>query len=221
MRILVVDDDQTIRKFLKTSLEAECFVVDTANDGRRGAELALSNPYDMIILDNVMPKKKGLQVCNEIRNHDISTPIIVLSVKSETTTKVEMLDAGADDYLNKPFSFEELIARIHALMRRPKQLEQDIVKKGDLVIDSKRHAVFCQDKEIRLTRKEFILLEYLIRNSGIVLTRGMIMEHVWDMNADPFSNTIDSHISSLRKKIQLPNQKGLIETVQGRGYIIN
>lgn len=220
MRILVVDDDKSIRDFLKSSLEAECFVVDAASDGNKGARLALSNAYDLIILDNVMPKKKGLEVCQELRDEGIEIPIIILSVKSETTTKVSLLDAGADDYLHKPFSFQELLARINALLRRPKRIEQTILEKGELTIDAGKHAVFCRGEEVRLTRKEFILLEYLMRNRGTVLTRGMIMEHVWDMNADPFSNTIDSHISSLRKKIRCSDEKSIIETVQGRGYLI-
>ena len=221
MRILVVEDEKKIRDFLKTSLEAECFAVDVSEEGEQGSYLARTNEYDLIILDNVLPKKTGLEVCQDIRKIGRTTPILILSVKSETLSKVELLNAGADDYLSKPFSLEELLARIRALLRRQKDIESDILTVDDLALDTKRHTTKRGKKEIYLTRKEFMLIEYLMRNQEMVLTRGMIMEHVWDMTADPFSNTIESHILSLRRKIDTKGKKKLIHTVPGRGYKID
>ena len=221
MKILVVEDEKEIRNYIKSSLEAECFVVDTAADGERGAYLAKINDYDLITLDNVMPKKTGMEVCKEIRAGGKNTPILILSVKSETTTKVDLLNAGADDYLTKPFSIDELLARIRALLRRPKEIEEDILKIDNLELDINKHIVRRGGKDIYLTRKEFAFLEYLMKNKGNMLSRGMIMEHVWDMSVDPFSNTIEAHIMSLRKKIDQPGMKKLIHTVQGRGYKID
>lgn len=221
MRILVVEDEKGIQDFIKVSLEAECFVVDTADDGEKGLELARTGNYDAIVLDNMMPVKTGLEMIQELRSEGNITPIIMLSVKSEVMTKVDLLNAGADDYLTKPFSFYELLARIRALMRRPKKMESEVLKLDDLVMDTKKHLIYRGEESIHLTRKEFILLEYLLRNQGTVLSRGMIMEHVWDMNADPFSNTVESHILNLRKKIDLDGKKKLIKTISGRGYKID
>lgn len=218
MRVLVVEDEKDIGHFLKVGLEAELFTVDIAEDGDRGLYLARTNDYDVLILDNILPKKMGIEICRELRILGKNMPIIVLSVKSDTTTKVELLNAGADDYLIKPFSFEELLARVRALMRRPQQLEDEVYEIDDLKLDTKRHTIKRGGKEVYLTRKEFMLLEYLLRNKGIVLSRGMILEHVWDMDTDPFSNTIESHILSLRKKIDSSGKRKLIHTVPGRGY---
>ncbi len=221
MKILVIEDEKEIRTFLKKSLEAECFVVDTAEDGEEGARLAISKNYDLITLDYSMPKMNGLEALEKIRKEKKNVPILMLSVKSETTTKVDLLNAGADDYLTKPFSLDELMARTRALLRRPKDTKEEILKIDDLVLDVGKHLVKRGDREIRLAKKEFVLLNYLLKNKGLVLSRGMIMEHVWDMTADPFSNTIESHIMSLRKKIDLPNKKKLIHTISGRGYKID
>ena len=221
MRILIVEDEKEIRNFLKKSLESECFVVDTAEDGERGSYLARTNDYDLITLDNIMPKKSGVEVCREIRKDGKNAPILILSVKSETTTKVDLLNAGADDYLTKPFSLDELIARIKALLRRPQEVENELLKIDDLTIDTAKQIVKRGNKEIYLTRKEFTLLKYLLKNKSFVLSRNMIMEHVWDMSADPFSNTIESHILSLRKKIDHGHKTKLIQTIPGRGYKID
>jgi DNA-binding response OmpR family regulator len=218
MKILIVEDEIRLSDVLKKNLETEYFIVDVANDGEIGAKMALEHDYDLIVFDQMLPKKTGMEVCKIVRQAGKTLPIIILSVKSETTTKVELLNAGADDYLIKPFSFEELIARIRALMRRPKAIQEEIYSVDDLILDTKRQSVKRGDKDIYLTRKEFMLLEYLLKNRDIVLSRAMIMEHVWDMYADPFSNTIESHILSLRKKIDLPNKQKLIQTVPGRGY---
>ena len=221
MRILIVEDEKDIINFLKPSLEAESFVVDVAKDGEAGLFLALTNDYDLIILDNTLPKKTGLEICKEIRSNKKNIPIIMLSVISDIDKKVELFNAGADDYLTKPFSFQELLARIRSVLRRPNNMEREVLQVDDLELDSRRNLVKRGGVEISLTRKQFMLLEYLMRNVGMVMTRSMIMEHVWDMNADPFSNTIETHILSLRKKIKLQNnQSELIHTVPGRGYKI-
>lgn len=220
MRILIAEDDKGIINYLKPSLEGENFIVDAVEDGEKGLYLAQTNDYDLIILDNILPKKEGYKICEEIRKDGKTVPIMMLSVKSEIETKVKLLNAGADDYLTKPFSFEELRARIKALLRRPKKIENQILKVDDLVLDKSRQTVARGKKEIYLTGKEFSLLEYLMKNQDTVLSRGMIMEHVWDMNADPFSNTIEMHILNLRRKIEQKNKKKLIRTVPGRGYKI-
>jgi DNA-binding response OmpR family regulator len=218
MRILIVEDEKKIRTFLKKSLEAECYAVDAAENGAAGLSLATLNPYDLVILDNVMPKKTGLEVCTELRARSFTSPILLLSVQSDTAIKVQALNAGADDYLTKPFSLAELLARVRALLRRPQILEQEILKYKDLLLDTKKHLVTLHDQDITLTRKEFMLLAYLMQNQGEVLSRGMIMEHVWDINGDPFSNTIETHIASLRRKINDSETNNYISTISGRGY---
>lgn len=217
MRILIVEDEPKISAAIKHALEAEFFAVDIAADGEQGAWLGRTNEYDCIMLDNLLPKKTGQEVCVELRAHAITTPILMLSVKSETTTKVDMLNAGADDYMTKPFSNDELIARIRALLRRPKKSTEELLTVGAITLNNKRHVITKDEVEIYLTKKEFMLLEYLMQNKGEVLSRGMIMEHVWDMNADPFSNTIESHIRSLRKKLDNGSHEW-IQTIPGRGY---
>lgn len=218
VRALLIEDEQGIIDFLKAGLESEYFVVDVAMDGEQGSSLARTNSYDIIILDNMLPKKNGGIVCEEVRQAGKTTPIIMLSVLSETTTKTDILNKGADDYLTKPFSFEELLARIHALLRRPPAITHEVLQLDDLTLDSKKHIVKRGNKEIYLTRKEFMLLDYLLRNNGVVVSRGMLLEHVWDMFADPSSNTIESHILNLRKKIDAKGKKKLLHTISGIGY---
>lgn len=210
MRILVVEDDKQIRDFLKASLSAEAFAVDIAVDGEEGSRLARTNDYDLIVLDNGLPKKNGLEVCKEVRAAGKTVPILVLSVMSESDTKTELLNAGADDYLSKPFHLDELLARIRALLRRPAQIENEILQVDGIVLDTKQQVVTREGKEVHLTTKEFALLHYLMRNKGTVLSRAMILEHVWDMNADPFSNTIESHINSLRHKLSVGDEPSLL-----------
>ncbi|MBI4993710.1 response regulator transcription factor [Candidatus Wolfebacteria bacterium] len=220
-RILIVEDEKAVANFLKVGFEAECFAVDVVQDGEMGSYLARTNDYDLIILDNILPKKNGQIVCEEIRKDNKTTPVIMLSVKSDTFSKIDLLNAGADDYLTKPFSFEELLARVRALLRRPKNMGNEILKFDDLEVDTKRHIIKRGGKEIYLTKKEFALLVYLMRSPDIVISRSMLMEHVWDMNADPFSNTIESHILSLRRKIDVRGRKKIIRTMPGRGYKIS
>src|SRR3989338_204094 len=220
MRLLVVEDETQVRYFLKISFEAECFAVDATGDGAEGLRLALINEYNVIILDYMLPNRTGLEICSELRAKGRTTPVLILSVNEETDIKAHIINAGADDYLTKPFSFIELHARIRALLRRSNVVNGPIYTAHDITLDSQSHTVTKGDKTINLTRKEFMLLECLMRHRGTVLSRGMLMEHVWDMNADPFSNTIESHILSLRKKLDINVTKDVIKTVSGYGYKI-
>lgn len=220
MRILIVEDEAAIQAFLKESLEAEYFAVDVASDGERGSYLAHVNDYDLVILDNLLPKKEGMAICRELRASGKTMPILILSVKSETVKKVDLLDAGADDYLTKPFALAELLARVRALLRRKSGIESDVLRVGDISLDVKKFSVKRGTKDIPLTRKEFMLLQYLMQHEGVVLSRAMILEHVWDMSIDIFSKTIESHILALRKKIGDTGKSRLIKTISGRGYRI-
>ena len=218
MRILLIEDEKELRESLKKSLEAECFNVDTASDGERGSYLARTNDYDLILLDNMLPKKTGLEVCAEVRSRGKNIPIIMLTVQDEIPTKVSLLNAGADDYVTKPFSFEELSARIRAVLRRPQASLVEILNIKDLEINFNTHLVSRAGREIYLTKKEYELLIYLGRNQGRTVSRGMILEHVWDINADPFSNTLETHMLNLRRKVDSKFPLKLIHTIPGRGY---
>ncbi len=218
MRVLVVEDDQAIRNFLKVSLEKEHFAVDTAEEGKNASYLARTNDYDIVVLDNILPGKTGGEICADIRASGKTMPILMLSVRADVNSKVSMLQAGADDYVAKPFSFDEVLARVKVLLRRPKQIVQDVLSLDTLVLDTRTQTVSRDGHQVYLTRKEFTLLEYFMRNIDSVLSRGMLVEHVWDMALDPFSNTIEAHMVSLRKKIDTNKKKKLIHTVPGRGY---
>jgi two-component system, OmpR family, response regulator len=217
MKILVVDDDKGVRRFLKKALTSECFEVDLAEDGESGLFLSLTNDYDLIILDYVLPKKNGKLVCEAIRSDGKKVPIIMLSAISEPLNKTEVLNCGADDYLTKPFSFEELVARIRAVLRRSSNILQQNLTIGNIEMDFTKQLVFLDGKEIYLTVKEFMILSLLARSEGSIVTRAYLLEKVWDMNADPFSNTVEVHISNLRKKIETNGYK-IIKTIPGRGY---
>lgn len=218
MNLLIVDDNEEILEYLTSALEQKGFRVEVARDGGEGGEKASSNDYDLIMLDLTLPKKDGSHICFELRKKGINVPVLMLSGNSEIGTKVNLLNIGADDYLVKPFSFDELYARIKALLRRPAKLEPSILEIGNLTLNKDSRVVKQGQKEIVLTLKEFDLLEFLIRNKGKVLSRSDIIKHVWDVNADPFTNTIEAHIYSLRKKIE--NGKKLIHTVARFGYKI-
>jgi len=218
MRILLVEDDQATSDFLETSLATQLFSVDVAHDGHSGSLLARENNYDLMVLDHMLPQKTGLEICREIRQSGKNYPIIIVSGCTETNLKIDLLDAGADDYLLKPFSHQEFLAHVRALLRRPHHLESSILHFADITLDAQKYEVRRGKKYIPLTKKEFALLEYLMKNPNIVLSRGMIMEHVWDMHANPFSNTLESHIMLLRKKIDTDPHKKLIHTVAGVGY---
>lgn len=218
MRILLVEDDTDVSKTLRANLETERFAVDTAEDAEQGSYLARTNDYDLILLDYVLPKGDGRTVCVEIRRAGKSTPIIMLTVKDELDAKVDAFRGGVDDYVMKPYSFQELLARIRAVLRRSPSLEPDILEYRDLRLDVRGGAVLQGENEVRLTRKEFMLLEQFMRQKGTILSRATLNEHVWDGELDSFSNTIETHILSLRKKIDTPGHPSLIQTVPGRGY---
>ncbi|HEU0080517.1 MAG TPA: response regulator transcription factor [Candidatus Paceibacterota bacterium] len=221
MRILVVDDDPDVRHFLKEAFKGDSFVVDTAGDGSEGSHLARLNAYDAIVLDYVMPRKNGSQVLREIREEGISCPVLMLSVQSDVDDKVKLLELGADDYLSKPFSYRELLARVRALLRRPEAIVAPVLVEGDFVLDTGAQKAMRGSTQIYLTRKEFALVEFLMRHKGSVVSRGMLMEHVWSDGIDPFSNTVEAHIRNLRRKVDGPWAHKLIHTIPGRGYKID
>ncbi len=218
MKILVVEDDDELREYLQVALKSEGFEVDVAANGMDGLNMARSHDYGLILLDYILPKLNGDKVCELLRQEKKTVPILCLSVKDEVNNIVELLNLGADDYLTKPFSLEELLARMQALLRRPVVLENQVLQIDNLVIDVAKHQVCRGEKEIVLTNKEFSLLEYLARNYGYVVSRSRIIENVWDMNADLFSNSIEVHVFNLRRKINLRGHTPLIHTVSGRGY---
>ncbi len=220
MRALVIEDNPDIAEVLKKGLERECLLVDTAHDGEQGAFLAKTNDYDLILLDNVLPKKEGIFVCRDIRENGTMTPILSLSVRGDTATKIHLLNAGADDYLTKPFCLDEVLARARALLRRPRGIQGDTLAIDDLTLSTREQKVERGGKRILLTRKEYMLLEYLMRNAEAVVSRAKILEHVWDMSVDPFSNTIEAHVMTLRRKIERGRGRKLIHTVPGSGYKI-
>jgi len=222
MKILIVEDDASIANALKEGLSAESYTVEIAEDGAIGAFMARSYDYGLIILDNSLPKKDGLTLCKEIRTGGKSVPIIFLSVNGDTETKVAALEAGADDYMTKPFSMSELRARIKAVIRRPADLKNEkILKFEDLSLDTDKQIASRDEARILLTRKEYTMLEYFMRNPGTVLSRATIMENVWTSDNDPFSNTVEAHIRNLRKKLNGKDKANMIANVQGRGYILD
>lgn len=220
MKILIIEDDCSIRNVLRLSLETKGFVIDEAEDGETGSYLARTNFYDVILLDNVLPKKMGGHICKDIRDSGKATPIIILSGKQEVLTKINLLNIGADDYITKPFSFDELLARINAVLRRPSDLKHNVLKIKDLEVNFSAQTIKKNNKDIYLTRKEFSLLEFLTNHKNTVVSRGQILEHVWDMSIDPFSNTIETHIMNLRHKLK-DTKRMLISSVPGRGYKFN
>lgn len=220
MRILVIEDDKDTRDFLQATLAAESYAVDTAADGAKGSYLARTNDYDLILLDNGLPLKSGVEVCRDIRGSGKHVPILMLSVLGDPDEKAKLLDAGADDYLSKPYSHKELRARIRALTRRGPEVAPTTYTCGNIVLDCDRQEARSGKKKLYLTRKEFSLLELLMQNQGRVVTRGAIMERVWDMEGNPFSKTLETHMVNLRKKIETAKEK-IITTVPGRGYTID
>ena len=221
MRILVVEDEKKIADFIKRGLKEEGYAVDVAYDGAEGQFLAKTNTYDIVLLDLMLPKLDGLTLCKNLKKEGFLAPIIMVTAKDTIEDKVTGLDAGADDYITKPFAFEELLARIRAILRKKDTLVTTTLQVEDLALDLLTHKVTRSEKEIVLTAKEYALLEYLMRNAGRVVTRTMISEHVWDANFDTFTNVIDVYIKYLRNKIDGPeHSKKLIHTVRGRGYTL-
>jgi heavy metal response regulator len=220
MRILVVEDEKKVASFIKRGLEEEEFAVDVAYDGDEGLYMAENNPYDVILMDLMLPKKDGLSVIRELREKDISTPVLCLTAKDSVEDIVSGLDSGSDDYLTKPFAFGELLARVKALARRTAKDRGAEIYFADLRLDPVTHKVWRANKEIDLTAKEYGLLEYFMRHPNEVLTRAMIAEHVWDYTFDSFTNIIDVYVNYLRKKIDRDFEKKLIHTVRGVGYVL-
>jgi two-component system copper resistance phosphate regulon response regulator CusR len=220
MRVLIVEDEHRIANTLKKGLEQERFAIDTAFTGVEGYDLASSEEYDLIILDLMLPEMDGLTICRELRAHKIHTPILMLTAKGQIEDKVEGLNAGADDYLTKPFSFEELLARVRALTRRPSKLLESTLSVEDLKLDPKGYTVSRGGKSINVSSKEFSLLEYLMRHPRQILTKQQISAHVWDYEADILPNTVEVYIRNLRNKIDKPfkSKPALIQTVRGFGY---
>jgi DNA-binding response OmpR family regulator len=220
MKILVIEDDELLAKALKTTLEKEGFAVDYVTDGevgQRRLEVHHEN-YDLVVLDLILPNRLGFDICKSLREKGITIPILVLTGKSTTDDKVFLLNCGADDYLTKPFSTEELLARVRAILRRPKQVSQNEVQLGDITLNLSTRRIYRSGKEIFLTLKEFGILEYLMRHPNQAVTRDEILDHVWDFNFASFSNIVDVHINKLRKKIGNGEGGIQLETIRGVGY---
>ena len=219
MRILVIEDERKIASFIKRGLREEGYTVDTAFDGEEGYRLTGENEYALIILDIMLPKQDGIALCRQLRNDGIESPVLMLTAKDSVQDKVRGLDSGADDYLTKPFAFEELLARLRALLRKGAKRAASL-QVGDLALDAAAHRVTRSGREIALTMKEYALLAYLMRNAGTVVTRTMIAENIWELDFDTGTNIIDVYINYLRNKIDSGQEKKLIHTVRGRGYMV-
>lgn len=220
MKILIVEDDSHLAAALKSGLSV-MNTVEVASDGAEGSFLARSYDYDVIILDYSLPKKDGLIVLTEIRQSGKNMPIIFLSATDEVETKIAALEKGADDYMTKPFSMTELQARLKALTRRPPNISSSVVKIADIILNNDNQTVERRGSRITLTRKEFNVLEYLMRHAGKVLSRTQILEHVWTAENDPFSNTVEAHIRNVRLKLNKGKLPNLIANIPGRGYLID
>lgn len=222
MKILVVEDEHRIASYIKKGLEIKSYVVDLAFDGQEGYDLASSGEYDLIILDVMLPKLDGLAVCRNLRKANIHTPILMLTAKTQIGDRVDGLDAGADDYLGKPFAFGELLARLRALTRRRLSKVDTLLKVGDLILDPVSYQVSRAGKNINLSKKEFALLEFLMRHRGQILNKDQLVERVWNYDSDILANTVQVYIGYLRKKVdqQFPHNSQLIKTVRGFGYKI-
>jgi len=220
MRLLVVEDEKKVSGFIKKGLQEEGYAVDVAFDGKTGLQMAMDRVHDLIVLDIHLPGMDGLSLLHRLRTAKVSTPVLLLTVRANIEDKVLGLDSGADDYLTKPFAFQELVARIRALLRRQTEAELPVLRFADLILDPARRVVLRGGKKIDLTAKEYALLDYFIRNPGRVLTRTMIVEHVWDYNFDPMTNIIDVYVNYLRRKIDSDREHKLIHTVRGVGYVL-
>ena len=221
MKFLIVEDDLNTATILKESLAAFSHTVEITGDGADGLFLAKSYEYDAILLDNSLPNKDGLSVCREIRSAGKTTPILFMSVDGETDTKLKAFKNGADDYMTKPFPLEEMRARIDAVTRRSSAVKGSTVSVADLAIDLDNHMVSRGGKAVHLTRKEFHMLEYFMRNAGRILSRAQLMEHIWTADGNPFSNTVEAHISNLRNKLNAGHKPNLIANVPGQGYVLD
>ncbi len=221
MRVLIVEDDELIASFVTKGLKEEGFAVDHASDGQEGLYLALNEPYDIAVVDIMLPGLDGLTLIEKMRCRQVTIPVIILSAKRSIRDRVKGLQTGSDDYLTKPFAFSELLARIQALLRRARGLsEPSLLTAGDLSLDLVTHEVFRGGEKIELQPREYALLEFLMRNKGRVATKTMIMEHVWNYNFDPRTNVVEARIYRLREKVDKDFEQKLIHTIRGAGYVI-
>ena len=220
MRILVIEDESKVGCFIKRALEEESYAVDLCEDGGKGLEMALATDYDLLVVDVMLPSMSGLDILKHVRQEHIHVPVLILSAQSQIDQRVKGLDAGADDYLTKPFAIDELLARVRALLRRGATESPGILQVDDLVLNPATRDVTRGGQRIELTLKEYALLEYLLRHAGRVLTRPMISEHVWNQDFDTFTNVIDVYVNYLRNKIDRGRSKKLIHTIRGSGYML-
>ncbi len=220
MRVLVIEDEAKVGSFIKRALEEENYAVDLCPDGARGLELAGTTSYDLILVDLMIPEVPGLDVIRRLRADKITAPVLILTALSQTDQKVKGLDAGADDYLTKPFAIDELLARVRALLRRGATEAASVLQVDDLILNPATREVTRGGQRLDLTAKEYALLEYFMRNAGRVLTRPMIAEHVWNLDFDTFTNVIDVYVNYLRNKVDKGRARKLIQTVRGSGYVL-
>jgi heavy metal response regulator len=220
MRILVIEDEKKIASFIQRGLKEENFAVDLAFDGEQGLFLAETNPYNLIVLDIMLPERDGISICRELRRKAVRTPILMLTARDAVADKVSGLDSGADDYMTKPFSFDEFLARVRSLLRRSSGSASNVLRVQNLELNQLSRRVFRSGKEITLSAKEYALLEFLMLHADEVVTRTMISEQVWNEDFDSFTNVIDVHIKHLRDKIDIDETPSLIHTVRGRGYCL-
>lgn len=220
MRILLVEDEEKLALSIKRGLEVEGYIVDVCSNGRKAQSYINENHHllDIIILDIGLPDKNGIEICKNARELSITLPILIVSARDKVDDVILGLDVGADDYLTKPFEFNIFIARIRALLRRPKSSFHTEIKIGDIILNTKTRKVFCSGKELKLSLKEFTLLEFLMKHKNEVVNREDIIENVWDINFDSFSNVVDAQIKNLRKKLEKVNYANLLESVRGVGY---
>ncbi len=220
MRVLVVEDETKVGSFIKRALEEESYAVDLCEDGAQGLDFALTGSYDVIVIDLMLPNLPGLEILRRIRKEKIHTPVLILTAQSKVDQKVKGLDAGADDYLTKPFAIDELLARVRVLLRRGTADAPGVLQVDDLILNPATREVTRDGQRIDLTVKEYALLEYFMRHTGRVLTRPMISEHVWDQDFDTFTNVIDVYVNYLRNKIDRGRSRKLIHTIRGSGYML-
>lgn len=221
MKVLVVEDERKVANFIRRGLEEEGHAVEVAPDGAVALDLVLSDPpYDLVVLDLMLPKRDGFAVLRTLREERVGTPVLILTARHSVTDKVTGLDLGADDYLTKPFAFEEFLARVRALLRRGTGERAPILRVDDLMLDPATRKVTRGGRPIDLTPREYALLEYFMRNVGRILTRPLIAEHVWGIDFDPESNIIDVYVGYLRRKLQEPAERRLLHTLRGVGYVL-
>jgi len=221
MKILIVEDEHLIANALKKGLEQEHYTVDLVFDGLKGLDLAASGDYDIVLLDLMLPKMDGMEICRQLRSQQIHVPILMLTAKSQTEDKIKGLNCGADDYLTKPFAFEELLARIRALARRPQTAAAEIITVGDLSLNLSNYEVVRQKKIISLSSREYSLLECLMRHTNKILTKDQLIQYVWSYESDILPNTVEVYIRNLRQKIDKNYKVKLIKTIRGFGYKIS